>query len=167
MRQMLIEAYHEIVPEGSPRGEVLCRKLAEKLVAKGGRILIGPKPAPRYQQIHHSVDAGGRILWTDKDWHEVMGFPKRMGLGRRFIDLLAPSSQTFWQETVWPSLLRERRLGPVVLHVMTAVGVMLPATWRGETMLYSDGTFHRTFERLRVLLPAGGLVWLMYHMGVA
>jgi hypothetical protein len=155
VREMLTESYREIVPHISSGGDALIRRLARAFVARGGRVLIGPKPAPVVVKIHQSIDEEMRLVWMDKEWRTVMGYPNREGIGRLFTDLLAPSSARFFVEHVWPLVYRdETRLGvgPVVLHLINRTGRMLTATYKGTAIRDTNGAFERTFSKLHVTL---------------
>lgn len=152
MREMLLESYREIVPEVSIHAAALCRKLASGLVARGGRILIGPRPVAQYQVIHHSTDRQRRIVWTCKEWHQTLGFPPRHAIGQLIHNFLSPDSIAFDREWGWPALLRGEVVGPVAVSLISADGRRMTGIGKAEPLHDSKGAFLRTFTRIRLRL---------------
>ncbi len=154
LREQLLAAYREIAPEHSVGGEFLVRKLAAALFARGGRVTIGTVHTEE-KTIHHSLDAGHKIVWTDKVWNAVMGYRSGTVVGHPIGEFITADSLAFLNEVAWPQLMRDGKTGPHAFTFVTYQGVLLPAMGRSEVLRDSTGAFERTFARIRVKVALG------------
>lgn len=152
LRELLSQIYLEIAPEHSRQGEVMIRKLASGLYARGGRVLIGAQPKREQLTIFVSCDPKDLIVWTCKNWHRIMGLPPHSSIGKSIYNYLSGGTGAFRREFWMPALLRDNRVGPFPATLVTASGDFLVGTTRSEALRESDGAFKRTFTRIQVAL---------------
>lgn len=152
LREIILATYKDINPMFSEHTAHLARKLASGMYARGVRVSIGEAAQKRVRTIHQSVDAEKRVIWTCKDWREVMGYPQRLAIGHAAIDFLAPGSREVYKEFIWPHIELGEKVDGVTLFLLRSTGEILPATAKIEPMRDTDGSFLRTFARLKVTL---------------
>jgi hypothetical protein len=152
LHEQLLACYREIVPEVSVSGDFLVRRLAAALYARGGRIVIGGTVALVERTIHHSLDPDMRIVWTCKDWNRTLGYRNGAAVGRHISEFLTADSQAFIKEVGWPALLKDGKIGPVSQTMVAYDGRAVPCMLKSEILRGSDGSFERTFAKLRCQL---------------
>jgi hypothetical protein len=151
LRETLLAAYRDIVPEHSTLGETLCRKLAAGLYQRGGRIHMGDPP-PKPQTLHMSVDFKDNIVWTCKVFHSVLGYKPHSLIGKSIYSILGSDSAAFRRDTGMPTLLRTGKVGPVITSFMTKQGSTIMGSVLSVIMNDSSGQFLRTFTRIKIAL---------------
>lgn len=157
LRELLYDAYRDINPDLSAFGAHLVRKLAEGMYARGARIQIGAAPAPRVELIHHSTGPELALVWTDKNWREVMGYRQTEVIGQPVVNFLAPDSRNFFLDFLWPAVSRRfETVQGVTLSLMTAAGQILTARFKSEPLRDPTGAFVRTFSKIKVTLAILG-----------
>lgn len=152
LHEQLLACYRQIVPEPSVDGTFLIQRLAAALYARGGRIIIGGTVPLIERTIHHSVDPDRRLVWTCKDWNRTLGYRSGAMIGRPASEILTPDSQAFVRDVAWPEFLREGKIGPVALTLVAYDGRAIPCMLRSEILRGTDGSFERTFAKMRCQL---------------
>jgi hypothetical protein len=152
LHEQLLACYREIVPEPSVDGTFLIQRLAAALYARGGRIVIGGTVPYIERTIHQSLDPDQRIVWTCKDWNRTLGYRSGAMVGHHFSELLTPDSVAFLQEVGWPAFLKEGKIGPVPFTLVAYDGRAIPCMLKSEILRGPDGSFERTFAKLRCQL---------------
>jgi len=147
--EQLLACYRQIVPDAGVAGEFLVRRLAAALYSRGGRVIIGGTVTLVERTIHHSLDPDQRLVWTCKDWNRTLGYRSGAVVGRHIREFLTGDSQAFVKDVAWPELLREGKIGPVALTMVAYDGRAVPCLLKSEILRGSDGSFERTFAKLR------------------
>lgn len=149
----MLAAYREVAPEGSVGAEFMVRKLSTAMYARGGRIEIGRQGPPVERFIHHSLDAGHCIVWTCNVWNQVLGTHSYNIVGHHVAEFFTPDALEVFKH-YWPRLLQDGKVSDVPLTILTAGGIPLRALWKSEVLRNENGTFDRTFDKIKVFLPA-------------
>lgn len=152
LKEILLQTYRDIAPEHSVDAEFLIRKLATGLFQRGGRISLGSTTPPKLQHLHISVDANDRIVWTDKELHQRLGYRPHSLIGKHVDSILSEGSIAFRREFGLSELLREGRLGPVPITFIRGDGGLLVGSVTSQVLRDSNGDFLRTFSRIVVPL---------------
>jgi hypothetical protein len=163
LRDILLAAYHDIVPEHSSLGERLMLRLAAGLYQRGARVQISDPP-PKFETIHISVDSTDLIVWTCKEFHAALGY-RPHGLINKHIDkILTPDSAAYRKDFGIPALLRDGKCGPIVTSFVTAAGTIFTGSLMATVLRHSNGDFARTFSRIK-FIPMAGLGYLLSLFG--
>lgn len=154
LRETLEAIYRDIVPESSSLGQTLIRRLAAGLYERGGRIQIGNPVLPKPQLIHVSVDRDDKIVWTCANFHAALGYKAHKLIGQSIYSHMADDAAAFRREVWLPALLRDGKCGPLATSYITASGVVLSGSSYSTILKNSDGSFQRTFTRIKLpVLP--------------
>ena len=145
-------------------------ELANELYAAGVRVQIGSPHPPPTETIHQSLDEDRRIVWVCKVWGQVLGYRPHSVIGRHVFDFVAPDTQSFLKEVGWRTLVRDGKIGPVTATFVTSTNEHLPAMVRSEILRHSDGSFNRTFAKIKIRLAlmrppllSGGVFTILFH----
>ena len=165
LREVVRRCYLELAPVHSPAMDFLMDRLSAVLYRAGVRVSIGTEPVHTLVDIHHSLDADQKLVWTSKSWNQIMQWRSQAAIGMHVRDFITEDSYEFLRDVGWPVLLREGKVtGQVTL--VARDGTQLPATARVEVMRDSAGQFERTFARNKVRILQA-LVASLFILGIA